>query len=91
MNERRIVQKRLLVWHLVLSVDMIDTAEVMTFLAEEISIYTYINIIDQYHLCFKTRDNPPLDMRLTKNEVSTALKCATAPPTGLKRVEEVST
>jgi putative pyruvate formate lyase activating enzyme len=48
-----IAQRGLLVRHLVLPNGLAGTREVVNFLAKEISPNTYINIMDQYHPCYK--------------------------------------
>jgi putative pyruvate formate lyase activating enzyme len=35
--------------------------EAMRFLAQEISMDTYVNIMDQYHPCFHSHERPALD------------------------------
>ena len=62
--------------HLVLPGGIAGTAEVIKFIAEEISKNTYINIMDQYHPCYKAFDHPPLDRRITAQEYSEAIELA---------------
>ncbi len=76
MNERGIAQRGLLVRHLVLPEGSAGTAEIASFLAEEISEDTYVNIMDQYHPCYRARDLPPLDRRITRDEYKTAVRQA---------------
>lgn len=84
-----VARRGLLVRHLVLPEDVAGTSEVVRFIAEEISKDTYINIMDQYHPCFKAFDNPPLDRRITDKEYSDAIKYALK--AGLKRIDGVTT
>jgi putative pyruvate formate lyase activating enzyme len=79
----------LLVRHLVLPGNVAGTAGVVKFLAEEISDNTYVNIMDQYHPCFKAFDYPPLDRRLSGMEFNDAIKLALR--AGLKRIDGVNT
>jgi putative pyruvate formate lyase activating enzyme len=65
MDKRGIAMRGLLVRHLVLPGGIAGTAGVVTFIAEKISKNTYINIMDQYHLCYKAFDRPPLNRRIT--------------------------
>lgn len=87
-DENGVAQRGLLVRHLVLPEDVAGTSEVVRFIAEEISKDTYINIMDQYHPCFKAFDNPPLDRRITDKEYSDAIKYALK--AGLKRIDGVT-
>ncbi len=80
-----IAQRGLIVRHLVLPEGLAGTEEVVRFLAEEISPYTYTNIMAQYHPCYNAADLPPLDRRLTNAEYGKALKAAKN--SGLKRLD----
>ena len=75
----------LLVRHLMLPAGLAGTRQVMQFLAREISPATYVNLMDQYHPCYRARDYPPLDRRLTKEEFAEAV--AMAREAGLVRLE----
>ena len=70
--------------HLVLPGGLAGTAEVMHFLAEEISAETYVNIMDQYHPCFHANENPSLGRRITRDEYRAAVDAARR--AGLKRL-----
>lgn len=87
-DERGIAKRGLLVRHLVLPENIAGTAEAVRFIAEEISTNTYINIMDQYHPCFKAFGSPPLDRRITAKEYSDALNYAAR--AGLKRIDGVT-
>jgi putative pyruvate formate lyase activating enzyme len=76
LDERGIALRGLLVRHLVLPEGIAGTREIMRFLAKEISINTYVNIMDQYHPCFKAFDNPPLDRSVTRAEFEEAIRIA---------------
>jgi putative pyruvate formate lyase activating enzyme len=80
-----IATRGLLVRHLVLPGGIAGTAGVVKFIAEEISKNTYINIMDQYHPCYKAFEKPPLDRRITLEEYGEAVKLAIA--AGLKRID----
>jgi len=87
-DKRGIAMRGLLVRHLVLPEGVAGTAEIVKFIAEEISINTYINIMDQYHPCFKAFDHPPLNRRITAKEYAEALNMAIK--TGIKRIDGVT-
>jgi putative pyruvate formate lyase activating enzyme len=84
-DKRGIATRGLLVRHLVLPEGIAGTAGVVKFIAEKISKNTYINIMDQYHPCYKAIENPPLDRRITLEEYGEAVELATA--AGLKRID----
>jgi putative pyruvate formate lyase activating enzyme len=88
MDQRGIAQRGLLVRHLVLPGGLAGTGEVVRFIADEISKDTYINIMDQYHPCFKAFEHPPLDRRITREEYASAIRAAL--DAGLRRIDGVS-
>jgi putative pyruvate formate lyase activating enzyme len=85
MDERGIAQRGLLVRHLVMPGGLAGTPEVACFLAEEISRDTYINVMAQYHPCYKAREHPPLDRRITPEEYAEAVAVCRA--AGLHRLD----
>jgi len=80
-----IAQRGLLVRHLVLPSGLSGTPEVVRFLAEEISLETYLNIMDQYRPCAYAYLHPPLDRRIKRREYQEALEAARA--AGLLRID----
>lgn len=88
LDEQGIAVRGLLVRHLVLPGNIAGTAGIMKFITEEISDNTYVNIMDQYHPCYKAFENPPLDRRLSEREFGDAVK--TALKAGLKRLDGVA-
>ena len=86
LDEQGIAQCGLLVRHLVLPGNIAGTEAVLTFLANEISTNTYINLMDQYHPCYRAMENPPLDRDLEENEYQEALELANR--LGLKRLDQ---
>lgn len=78
----------LLVRHLVLPEGIAGTAGVVKFISGEISKNTYINIMDQYHPCFRAFDMPPLNRRITDKEYRDAIQLAL--DAGLKRIDGVT-
>jgi putative pyruvate formate lyase activating enzyme len=75
-DESGVALRGLLVRHLVLPGGIAGFREVVRFIAEEISINTYINIMDQYYPCYQAFDYPPLDRRITRKEFAEALNLA---------------
>ncbi|MFZ3137876.1 MAG: radical SAM protein [Thermodesulfovibrionales bacterium] len=87
-DQRGIATRGLLVRHLVLPEGIAGTEGVVKFIAEEISQNTYINIMDQYHPCYKAFDNPPLNRRSTHQEYADAVQMAE--DAGLKRIDGIT-
>ena len=81
-----IAQRGLLVRHLVLPGGLAGTAEVVRFLAEDISLNTYINIMGQYRPAYRAKAYPPLDSPLHNKEYQDALSMAAR--AGLTRLDE---
>jgi putative pyruvate formate lyase activating enzyme len=75
-DERGLAQRGLLVRHLLLPNDLAGTTEILRFLAEEISINTYLNLMDQYSPAFQARFYPRLDRPIKREEYQSALKMA---------------
>jgi len=85
LDERGIARRGLLVRHLVLPGDLAGTGEVLEFLAREVSPDTYLNVMDQYHPCYRAEEHPPLDRPLNPGEYQAAL--AAAARLGLHRLD----
>lgn len=85
LDEAGIAIKGLLVRHLVLPGGLAGTRAVMRFIAREISPVTYVNIMDQYHPCFRAGDHPPMNRRITRQEFSEAV--AIAREEGIRRLD----
>jgi len=71
-----VAQRGLLVRHLVLPEDLANTENVLAFIADEISPHTYVNVMGQYHPCYRAYDLPPLDRPITVEEYRRALEAA---------------
>lgn len=65
--------KGLIVRHLVMPEHVAGTKDAMNFLANEISINTYVNIMDQYHPCGSIKDFPEIARKITSEEFQEAL------------------
>lgn len=84
LNDDGIAVRGLLVRHLILPGDIAGTKSILKFLAEEISVNTYLNIMDQYRPCYRADENPSLNRRITNHEFLQALTWADV--TGLRRL-----
>jgi len=87
-DEQGVAQRGLLVRHLVLPNQLAGTQEVVRFLAQEVSTNTYLNIMAQYHPCYKAFDIPSLVCPLQQQEFTEALDLAHQQ--GLYRLDKVS-
>ena len=86
LDEHGLARRGLLVRHLVLPGDLANTETVLAFLAREISTDTWLNLMDQYHPCYKSGDYPPLDRPLAREEYEQAL--GLAEKYGLRRLDQ---
>ncbi len=75
-NGKGRAQKGLLLRHLILPEGLAGTEEAMRFISQEISPDTYVNIMDQYRPCYKAKETPPLNRRITREEYQKALQIA---------------
>jgi putative pyruvate formate lyase activating enzyme len=86
LDERGIALRGLLVRHLVLPEGLAGTAEIVKFLAEEVSKNTYLNVMAQYRPCYRAHELPPFNRRITAEEYAEAVRLAHE--AGLYRLDE---
>ena len=86
LDDNGIAQRGLLVRHLVLPTNIAGTEKVLAFLAQEISTNTYLNLMDQYHPCYRADEYPALARPLTRREYDEALQLAEH--YGLQRLDQ---
>lgn len=86
MDPHGLAKRGLLIRHLVLPNDLANTQKVLAFLAREISPATYINLMDQYHPCYRADEYPELNRRLSPREYQQARKMAEM--CGLNRLDK---
>ena len=67
-DSQGVAQRGLLVRHLVLPDSLAGSHTVLNFIAKKISLNTYLNIMDQYHPCYRADDYPALNRRVTADE-----------------------
>ena len=75
-DEQGVAQRGLLVRHLVLPNRLSGVGEVERFLAQEVSTNTYLNIMAQYHPCYKAFGIPQLARPVNRQEFSEAIDLA---------------
>lgn len=82
-SKRGIAQRGLLVRHLVLPNDVAGSKTVVDFIADDISINTYLNIMDQYRPAYNANKYEKLNRRITPSEYKEVVDYAFSK--GLKR------
>lgn len=87
MDEDGVAIRGLLVRHLVLPEGLAGTEGVMAFLAGKVSRHAYVNVMDQYHPCFRSWTHPALRRHITRDEFRQALAAARA--AGLMRPDPI--
>jgi putative pyruvate formate lyase activating enzyme len=75
-NDRGIAERGLIVRHLVMPNGLAGTRKVMQFLAKEISLNTYVNIMDQYRPCGLAHKYLEINRRINFDEFKDALQIA---------------
>jgi putative pyruvate formate lyase activating enzyme len=75
-DEDGLARRGLLVRHLVLPGDLASTQQVLSFIADEISPATYVNVMDQFHPRHRAHVFPPLDRRISVDEYRRARELA---------------
>lgn len=85
LDDRGIARRGLLVRHLVLPQDIANTEAIVSFLATEVSLDTYLNVMDQYRPCYRAAEYPELARRPDRREMIRALE--TARRHGLRRLD----
>ena len=77
-NARGIAQRGLLIRHLVMPNGAASSEAVLRFIAEEISVHSYVNIMDQYRPEYRAREYPEINRRISQKEYTEALRWAKA-------------
>jgi putative pyruvate formate lyase activating enzyme len=86
-DEDGIATRGLLIRHLVLPHGLAGTKEIIKFIAEDISLNSYVNIMAQYHPCYKAFQIPQLARPLSKQEFLEAIELAKR--AGLNRLDRL--
>jgi putative pyruvate formate lyase activating enzyme len=72
-DDSGIALKGLIVRHLVLPGNSAGSAEVMRFIARELSPQTHVSLMSQYHPAHETGSHPEIDRRITADEYQSIL------------------
>ena len=84
-DDRGVAFRGLLVRHLVMPGDVAGTERIMGFLARDISVNTYVNVMDQYRPCGEAHGDAFVNRRLRSQEFGRAMDAAKE--AGLKRLD----
>jgi len=74
-NSNGIIEKGIIIRHLVLPANISGTDQIMSFIAREISVDTYISLMSQYTPYYKAGQYPEINRRLTQQEYQDAQQC----------------
>ena len=85
-DNQGIATRGLLIRHLVLPHALAGTEKIVDYISSEISKNSYINIMAQYHPCYKASQIPQLSRRLLQREFDEAVDLAIK--AGLKRLDK---
>ncbi|MEJ2197835.1 MAG: hypothetical protein P8X54_04640 [Desulfuromonadales bacterium] len=72
LDETNVARRGLLIRHLILPEGLAGTEQTLTFIAEQVSRDTYLNLMDQYRPCFQASQLPGLDRRPNRSELHQA-------------------
>ncbi len=75
-NSKGIAEKGLLIRHLVMPGGVASSEAVFRFIAEEISVHSYLNIMDQYRPEYRAHEYPEISRRITHKEYVEAIQLA---------------
>ena len=75
-NSKGIAKKGLLIRHLVMPNGVASSEAVLKFIAEEISMHSYVNIMDQYRPEYRAHEYPEINRRITHKEYLEATEWA---------------
>jgi len=77
MDSHGIAEKGLLIRHLVMPGGVASSEVALRFIAEEISVHTYVNIMDQYRPEYHACEHVPINRQITHKEYLEATQLAT--------------
>jgi putative pyruvate formate lyase activating enzyme len=75
-NSKGIAERGLLIRHLVMPQGVASSEAILKFIAEEISVHSYVNIMDQYRPEYQSHDYPEISCRITHKEYMEAIHLA---------------
>jgi len=75
-DDRGIAERGLIIRHLVMPGASEDTRRVLAYVASELSLSSYLNIMSQYYPCHRAAEFPEISRRLASEEYEEALRYA---------------
>ena len=75
-NSKGVAERGLLIRHLVMPNGVASSEAVLKFIAEEISVHSYVNIMDQYRPEYRANEYPEINRRITHKEYLEAIQWA---------------
>jgi putative pyruvate formate lyase activating enzyme len=75
-NSKGIAERGLLIRHLVMPHGVASSETVLKFIAEEISVHSYVNIMNQYRPEYRSHDYQKISRRITHQEYMAAIQIA---------------
>jgi putative pyruvate formate lyase activating enzyme len=75
-NSQGIAERGLLIRHLVMPGGVASSEAMLKFIAEEISIHSYVNIMEQYRPEYRAHEYPEISRRVTSKEYMEAIQWA---------------
>jgi putative pyruvate formate lyase activating enzyme len=75
-NSEGVAERGLLIRHLVMPGGVASSEEVLRFIAEEISVHSYVNIMEQYRPEYRAHEFEEISRRITRKEYSEAVQMA---------------
>jgi putative pyruvate formate lyase activating enzyme len=76
LNPKGIAVRGLLIRHLVMPGRIASSEAVFKFIAEEISVHSYVNVMDQYRPEYQAHEYPEINRRITHKEYLEAIQWA---------------
>ncbi len=75
-DSKGIAERGLLIRHLVMPNGVASSEAILKFIAEEISVHSYVNIMDQYRPEYRASEYPEINRRITHKEFLEAIQWA---------------
>ncbi len=75
-NPEGVAERGLLIRHLVMPYGVASSEAVLKFIAEEISVDSYVNLMDQYRPEYRAHEFPEINRRITQREYQEATQWA---------------
>ena len=75
-DEKGLASRGMLIRHLVMPGDVAGSRQILSFIANKISKDAYVNIMSQYHPCYKANNDNIINRRITSKEYYHAIETA---------------